>query len=381
MVNTEILSILNQLRAEAKNLGFSLCGITNLQKPKEYPIFLDWITAGLHEMSYLAKQDTLAKRQLPQILFPGANSIIVLAYPYPTNMGWPEKNTSLHTGRIGSYAWMPDYHLWLNIKMTDLMVNVQAKTHVSIRFKSFSDSAPILERELAARAGLGWIGKNSCLISPRFGSFFLLGEIFTDLELPVSIPFTEDRCGTCQRCIQACPTGCILPNRTLDARKCISYLTIESERAIPLELRAAVGDWVFGCDLCQVVCPWNQHAARYHPSAVSDMPVGHTYCNLVEDIQLDEAVFIQNFQDSPIARTKRTGYLRNIAVALGNQPDPELLPLYQIILENEKEPIVRQHLAWAVARIGTTIAYDLLKKHFRLETDASVQAEIGLLLH
>jgi epoxyqueuosine reductase len=369
------------IEAEAKDLGFSLYGFTGIQSPQYFPIFKEWISAGLHgEMSYLSRQDTVNKRLNPQLLFPEAKSILVLAYPYPSGRVLQNKtNLNAHTGRIASYAWQPDYHQWLIHKLNILMENVQAKTKSAIKYKCFTDSAPILERELAMRAGLGWIGRNSCLLSTQHGSFFLLGEIFMDLEVPALDLPSPDYCGTCMRCIEACPTSCILPNRTLDSRKCISYLTIESKQAIPMELRPSMGDWVFGCDICQTVCPWNQRGVKTS-GTTGNATDFLTYTNLIDGIQLTEADFAQIFQDSPLLRSKRKGLLRNIAVALGNQPDADLLPLYQKILESESEPIVRQHVAWAVSRVGTDTAIDLLKKEFRLETDPTVQAEYKILL-
>ena len=200
--------------------------------------------------------------------------------------------------------------------------------------------------DLAQRAGIGWIGKNTCLIHPRNGSYFLLSEILLDLELEPDAPFISDHCGTCTRCIEACPTDCILPDRTIDARRCISYLTIELKDAIPLELREKIGDWVFGCDVCQQVCPWNRFAVEADAAFDAKTPPQ----TLTEELSLTPQAFNQRFKRSPVKRAKRRGYLRNVAVALGNTGDTHALPVLQNAL-NHEEPMIREHAQWAIDQI------------------------------
>ena len=218
-----------------------------------------------------------------------------------------------------------------------------------VRSAWFVDTGPILERDLAQRAGLGWIGKNTCLINPAGGSYFLLAEIFLDLELEPDRPFTTDQCGTCTRCLDACPTGCILSDRTLDAGRCISYLTIELKEGMPPELRPLTGDWVFGCDICQMVCPWNRFASpegdpvfRGDPDTRQPEPVG--------ELALTTQDFNRKFKDSPVRRAKRRGYERNVAVALGNIGSAEDLPALQVLLD-DPDPMVREHALWATDEI------------------------------
>ncbi len=246
------------IKAEAKNLGFSLVGITTPDTPDHFSVFESWLSAGYQAgMKYLSREDTIAKRYQPKELMAECKSIICLALPYP-NANSLVVNDNKPTGRIAAYAWLPDYHHTIPILINELMIRIENNLGRKIRYRSFTDSAPILERDIAQRAGLGWIGKNSCLIHPEQGSYFLLAEIFTDIELEIDQPFLADRCGSCTRCLEACPTHCILPDRTIDANRCISYLTIENKGPIPHDLRKYTGNWVFGCDICQMVCPWNR---------------------------------------------------------------------------------------------------------------------------
>ena len=215
--------------------------------------------------------------------------------------------------------------------------------------RGYSDTGPILERDLAQRAGLGWIGKNTCLIHPTAGSYFLLAEILLGIELEPDPPFPADRCGTCRRCMQACPTGCILPDRTLDARRCISTLTIENKAEIPDELRPQMGNWIFGCDICQMVCPWNRFAMEEYDLGLASDP-GMAYPDLRAEMRLTLQEFNQKFQASPIRRARQPGYLRNVAVAMGNSGNPAFLPDLEEARQNA-EPLVQQHVEWAIQQI------------------------------
>jgi epoxyqueuosine reductase len=206
-----------------------------------------------------------------------------------------------------------------------------------------------MERDLAQRAGLGWIGKNTCLINPKSGSYFLLAEILLGIDLEPDPPFTADRCGTCTRCIEACPTGCILPNRTLDAQRCIAYLTIENKSEIPPDLRPQMGNRIFGCDVCQMVCPWNRFTAIEYDQSLAPNPVPGSP-DLRADLRLTSQEFNRKFKDSPVQRARRRGYLRNVAVALGNSGNPAAIPSLEAALQ-EDEPLVRSHAEWALKQI------------------------------
>jgi epoxyqueuosine reductase len=230
--------------------------------------------------------------------------------------------------------------------MKELVQFIEEQIGVPINNRWYTDTGPILERDLAQRAGIGWIGRNTCLIHPRHGSYFLLSEIFLDLALEPDPPFLTDHCGTCRRCIEACPTDCILPDRTIDATRCISYLTIELKDDIPTELREQVGNWVFGCDICQTVCPWNRFADQADPAFEAKPPIH----SLTEELTLSAQEFNQRFKRSPIKRAKRRGYLRNVAVALGNTGDLLALPVLRNAL-NDQERMVREHAEWAIEKI------------------------------
>ncbi len=231
--------------------------------------------------------------------------------------------------------------------MKELVQFIEAQVGGPVKNRWYTDTGPILERDLAQRAGIGWIGKNTCLINPKQGSYFLLSEIFLDLALEPDAPFVTDHCGTCTRCIQACPTDCILPDRTIDARRCISYLTIELKDDIPVELRDKIGDWTFGCDICQMVCPWNRFASEGDP-AFEDKEPPHA---LTEELTLTPQAFNQRFKRTPIQRAKRRGYLRNVAVALGNTGNMHALPILRQNALNDKEPMIREHAQWAIEKI------------------------------
>lgn len=235
--------------------------------------------------------------------------------------------------------------------MKELIQFIEQQVGSPIRNRYYTDTGPILERDLAQRAGIGWIGKNTCLINPKQGSYFLLSEILLDLALEPDTPFLTDHCGTCTRCITACPTQCILPDRTIDARRCISYLTIELKEDIPTELRSLIGDWVFGCDVCQMVCPWNRFAVE-GDSAFGDDPSSplRAHPALTDELTLTPQEFNQRFKRTPVKRAKRRGYLRNVAVALGNSGDLHVLPVLNQAL-NDPEPIVREHAKWAIEEI------------------------------
>ena len=248
--------------------------------------------------------------------------------------------------RVASYALGEDYHNILPARMKELVQFIEEQVGGPVKSRYYTDTGPILERDLAQRAGIGWIGKNTCLINPKQGSYFFISEIFLDLALEPDPPFATDHCGTCTRCITACPTDCILPNRTLDATRCISYLTIELKDDIPIDLREKIGDWVFGCDICQMVCPWNRFAPQ-GDSIFADKEPPHS---LTDDLSLTPQAFNQRFKRTPVTRAKRRGYLRNVAVALGNTGDMHALPVLQNTL-NDEEPMVRTHAGWAIEKI------------------------------
>jgi len=374
---TNPVQLSQSIKAEANRLGFLLCGITTPDPPEHYGVFLDWLSKDRHAgMGYLAAERSWLRRGDPLQILPEARSVICLGLPYSPSPQALENNAGKANGKVASYAWGSDYHEVTAPRLQKLAETLQDMVERPILYKAYTDSGPVLERDLAQRAGLGWIGKNTNLIHPQHGSYFLLSELLVDVELEPDPPFTADHCGSCTRCIDACPTQCILPDRTIDAGRCISYLTIEHKGAIPHDLRSQMDGWIFGCDVCQTVCPWNIRFAS-HPADVEleprlDVPAPV----LVEELHLSTAEFNRKFRRSPIQRPRRRGYLRNVAVALGNAADPSAIPVLAETLFNEPEPLVRGHAAWALGQIGGTEALQALQTAYQQEMDPSVRDEI-----
>jgi len=369
------------IKAEVQNLGFSLAGFTTAEPLPGFEIFETWIRSGRNAgMNYLARADTIAKRSNPRLLMPDARSVIVLAAAYPAS-----QNSMQNTPGIAAYAQLSqDYHLVFRDacnKAIDMIRRiVPSDWQAPATFKAFSDTAPILEKEMAVRAGLGWIGKNGCLINPQFGSWLLLAEIFTSLEIEPDEPFQGQHCGNCQRCLEACPTSCILPDRTLDAARCISYLTIEHRTDIPEVLHSPVGQQIFGCDICQQVCPWNKKAQEDRGSLFSRLPQNTNPLTLAEALEIDEKVFQDMFRDSPKMRTGWEGWLRNNLVAAGNSKDKTLLPIIVSILAGHPSPMIRRHAAWAVYHLDPGSSLSMLLDILQTEDDVSVQRAITTIM-
>jgi len=371
------MSLLDLLEAETQRLGFLLYGTTPAVAPPHLHAYQQWVSTGRHaSMVYLAESRAVERRADPSLILPGARSLLVAAMRYFAPNTAPAAEDGEALGRVASYAWGDDYHNILPPRLLELAAQIEKYLGRTLASRAYTDTGPILERDYAQQAGLGWMGKNTCLISSRHGSYFLLGEILLDAEIEPSAPFSTDRCGSCRRCIEACPTGCILPDRTIDAGRCISYLTIENKGPIPPELRPALGDWVFGCDVCQSVCPWNLRFASSegHP-ALAPVP-GVARPILRREIHLTPQDFNRKFRRSPILRAKRRGYLRSLAVALGNQADPAAIPDLEIVVASEPEPLVRAHAAWALGRMRSTRARRALDQALHNEPDPAVRSEI-----
>jgi epoxyqueuosine reductase len=340
------------IKNEARRLGFTQVGITTPDPPPHLPTYENWLALGRNgSMDYLAGERALEHRRDPRLILPECRSILVLAVRYPdpwtdTSEQAPETGP---TGRVAAYAWGQDYHLVLTKRLKLLAVFIEEQAGGPVPNRFYTDTGPLLERELAQRAGLGWIGKNTCLITPRLGSYFLLAEILLGIELEPDEPFTFDRCGTCRRCIEACSTGCIQPDRTLDARRCISYLTIENRDNIQPDLRPLMGQWVFGCDECQMVCPWNRFSATDYDPAFAPR-LGLPNPDLKTELALTPQEFNRRFKDSPIRRTRRNSYLRNVAIALGNSGGPAAIPALERALQID-DLLIREHSAWAMEQI------------------------------
>jgi len=350
MLNFKELTI--AIKTEAIRLGFNHIGIAPAQPVPHYDAYLNWVQAGRHaDMDYLARQDTLEKRRDPDLILEDCQRVICLAMPYARPKSALD-DCPPGNGKISAYAITRDYHqiIWGRLNRLEDFIQVHAGEEV--RTKSYVDTGPILERSFASSAGLGIAGKNSCLIIKGFGSYFFLAEILINLPLPVDQEFTRDLCGTCQRCIEACPTGCIRDDRTIDAGNCISYLTIENKGDIPDKLKPLVGNWAFGCDVCQTVCPHN--AWTPEQNLVMGKPLIPDCLDLIPLFSLDEGEFKSRFQETPLYRTKRHGMLRNAAVVLGNQKYQPALPTLKSALENEEHPALKDACRWAIQQIKGT---------------------------
>lgn len=366
-----------RIKAKAHEMGFGLVGVTGAQPSARMEGYLAWLAAGRHgSMAYLAEPRAVERRRDPRAILPECKSILVLGLAYD-NPG-PIQPQEL-AGQVAAYAWGQDYHEVLKPQLQALVDFIEEQVGQAVPNRWYTDSGPLLERELAQRAGLGWIGKNSLLINPQAGSYFLLAEILLGIELQPDAPLQTDHCGNCTRCLEACPTDCILPDRTLDATRCISYLTIEHKGPIPIELRPALGNLVFGCDICQQVCPWNQRFAAQEGASLLESDPQQAWVELDAGLSLDRTGFNQAYKGRPIKRSKRRGYLRNLAVATGNSRDRRHVSALRQALHDE-EPLVRGHAAWALGRIGGAEARAALQAARQSETDEYVRQEIGAAL-
>jgi epoxyqueuosine reductase len=339
------------IRERAARLGFDACGFTTAEPPASASRFLAWIDSGQHgTMAYLAR--TAAQRIDPQRALPGARSVITLAASYwlpaaheppdpaAQSHGSPGPAPPIAPAAVARYAQFADYHVVLGPPLRALVDFV--------RDLPYADSGPLLERDLGQRGGLGFIGKHTNLIHPGLGNWLFLAEILTTLALEPDQP-GRNHCGRCRRCLAACPTGALTRPFALDARRCLSYLTIESPGPIPVDLRPALGTRVFGCDECLVACPWNRFARagrlmRDHARPEIANP------DLLEWLALDEAGFRRQFAGTPLLRAKRRGLLRNVCVALGNQGDRGALPALERAAA-DPEPLIAEHALWAIEQL------------------------------
>ncbi len=385
-----------RIEAQARLLGFDLVGIQRIgpaARAEGSPgagAYRAWLANGYHgEMGYLARPDAVAKRTDPGRILPGAQSIVVVALNYHTLPLAPHLRDDLSRGLLASYAWGSDYHDLMLPRLQQLAARVEQETGGPVAAKAFVDTGPILERAWAAQAGLGFLGRNTNLIHPRLGSWLFLGELLLTVDAVGQKPEieTEGTCGRCTRCLDACPTRALVAPYVLDARRCISYLTIELKGPIPRELRPLLGNRIFGCDICQEVCPWNRRFA--HPTAQPAIlpaagarqaagrpPADGTVApQLLELLALDDGAFRRRFAGSPVRRAKRRGLLRSVAVALGNWRHPVAAPGLVRALD-DAEPLVRGHAAWALGRIGTHEARQALQRANSAERDGWVRDEI-----
>lgn len=346
MTPQEMKSLIDSSLTE---LGISHFGFAPLNKPLSFDFYREWLSQGLHgNMTYLA--DHAPIKENPQIKWPRAQSALVFAmpyYPHPESTTFPVKQT-----RVSLYAQGMDYHFWFKDRMKSFCDELQ-KIFPGEEFLAFTDSSPVLERDLAKQAGLGWVGKNTCLIHPKKGSLFFIGEIYTSLSIQTEFEPLPDFCGTCTRCLDICPTGALIEPRKMDARKCISYLTIESREVPDESLRAPIGDWFFGCDLCQTVCPWNQKVFKGQLSIERILTLNtDEETALIADLRYiltaSGKKISRDFLGTPLARAGSFGLKRNALIVAANRKLKELRPEIQALCEHEK---LGELAHWSLAQL------------------------------
>ena len=337
-----------RIRALAREAGFQRCGIAGIELGEDEAHLRDWLAQGLYgTMDWMARHGS--KRARPAELVPGTLRVVSVGLDYGRKddaLAW-DTLAEGERAYVARYALGRDYHKLMRNRLQKLAERVQAEVG-PFGHRVFVDSAPVLERALARNAGLGWIGKHTCLIDRDGGSWFFLGEIYVDLPLPIDAPASA-HCGSCTRCIEVCPTGAITAPQRLDARRCIAYLTIEHEGAIPEELRPAIGNRIFGCDDCQLVCPWNKFARR---TDEPDFRVRNDLdrATLAELFAWEEDEFLRRTEGSAIRRSGHERWLRNLAVALGNAPTTPAVLAALASRREHASPLVREHVQWALAR-------------------------------
>ena len=373
MHRPEPAELTQSLKSLAQAAGFFLCGAAPAIRPPHYDFFCQWLDRGMAGgMSYLP--DRRAAYEHPRSILDQAQSVLMLGAAY---FSGPNSDAPLPAGqgRVAKYAWgREDYHDWIHPRLKRLIDAVQSRWP-SVKARGVVDTAPLLERDFARLAGLGWVGKNTMLINKRFGSYFFLAAIILDAELEYDPPHETDHCGTCTRCLEACPTQAFPEPGVLDARRCISYLTIEHRGPVDPSLRPGIGEWWFGCDICQDVCPWNRHAT-VEPLTAPATSAPEPTVPLQEILQLDDALFRERFRGTPMWRSKRAGAVRNAAYVAGNRRDPHLVPELRRLLATDTSPTVRGACVWALGEIASPAAISALCDHQACETDSSVQNEI-----
>jgi epoxyqueuosine reductase len=381
--------IIDRLEEKIRELGFNFCGLIPAQPARRLDAYLAWIEQERHgKMGYLARPDRIIRRRDLNVILPGVQTIICVGLNYfpgelPAHIAQDPSR-----GRISNYAWGLDYHDVMTPRLKELADWLQSETQETVKSKVYVDTGAILERDHGETAVLGFTGKNTMLINPRHGSFFFLGEILTTLPIANRQSLIVNRqspmpsCGSCQRCQPACPTDAFPEPYVLDARRCISYLTIELKDWIPRELRPLMGNWIYGCDVCQDVCPFNRFASAtdeggFYPGdwrlEIGDWDV--VAPPLLEILALDEAGFQERFAHSPIKRIKRRRLVRNACVAAGNWGNEVAVPTLINILA-DPEPLVRGHAAWALNRIGSEAGKTAVAQTLVTEPDERVRLEM-----
>ena len=360
--------------AAARELGFVRAAIVSIETPRRHELYTSWLAAGhAGEMAYLARPEHVDPRADLRARLDTARSLVVVALAY--DRADPIPAEALLRGRIARYARGEDYHLVMRDKLVLLADRIAREVGRSVASRPCVDSAPVLEREWAERGGLGFVAKNTMLIAPGAGSYIVLGELLLDVEIAPTAPLlpAKPRCGSCRSCLDACPTGAFVDAYVLDARRCISYLTIEHHGVIPRELRASIGTWVFGCDVCQEVCPFNAGAGEPHDPLLTPRSIEHALPDLIALASTNTNQLRQLVKRTAMRRVPRPVLLRNVAVALGNTRSPAAVPALIELLRREGA-LVRAHAAWALAQLAPDDP--ALEELRRTESDPIVRAEL-----
>jgi epoxyqueuosine reductase len=370
-----------RLREHALELGFNLVGITRAQSSPTLAAYFRWIERGMHgTMGYMARPDRQSRRRDLNVILPGAQSLVIVGLDYGSAVVPADILSDPTRGRIASYAWNLDYHDLMQPRLEQLATWLQSTYRAEIQHKVYVDTGAILERSHAQQAGLGFSGKNTMLIHPRRGSRFFLGEIILTAEFDeYDVPHQATMCGNCTRCLNACPTDAFPEPYVLDARRCISYLTIEHYGWIDRDLRPLMGNWVYGCDVCQDVCPFQRFAAVTREADFLPADLEAAAPLLTDLLALDDRAFKARFQGSPIARIKRDRLVRNACIAAGNGRVESALPELQRLL-NDASPLVRGHAAWSLAQFALPEYTTLLERCYDRENDPQVRVELAHVL-
>lgn len=342
------------VRQQAASLGFSQVGIIPAAPSPTLDAYLRWIDAGMHgAMGYMARTDRVARRRDLNVILPGVQSLVVVALEYGMRAIPEAVLSDPRRGRISNYAWGADYHDLMTPRLEALAEWLREQAGDDVASRVYVDTGAVLERSHAQQAGLGFIGKNTMLIHPRRGSYRFLGELLLSLPFDAyDAPHRPTMCGTCTRCLSACPTGALLTPYTLDARLCISYLTIELKGSIPVDLRPLTGNWVYGCDICQEACPFTRFVQPTAERAFYPAEIDRAAPPLLDLLALDDDSFRARFAGSPILRIKRERLVRNACVAAGNSGLAEFVPALDRLASADPSPLVQEHAAWALERLA-----------------------------
>ena len=373
MKRSVLMSVtLETIKELAISKGFDVVGVTNADNFERDEIeALKRIRDGHMDGYSWYNEERVKKMNRPSELLEDAQSIISLACSY---LGDSADSSDTLNGRIARYSWGDDYHRVLKKRIADFCADLSELVDIELKLRIFVDDGPMNDRAAARRSGVGWVGKNTNILTPSHGSWVLLGQVITNLPLPSDLPLKKS-CGNCVRCIDDCPTGAIVAPYVIDNKRCISYLTIELRGVIPRDLRPLMGDWIFGCDICQDVCPVNLKALPGHLEEFKQRN-GFSTPELVPILEMDQVTFSDRYKNSPIKRTKLVGLQRNACVALGNNGDEKaILPLSKALCFSE-ESVVRLHAAWAIGQIGGREAATVLERARDSESDAAVLEEI-----